>query len=232
MALASILESDRHLSLAGVRRLLANLALGLGTTVAVLALIDGPARAYAASVAGPPWSQREPLLRRAPRYVWEKGLQSSEGGVPRGFGRRVVHVRPAFLSTLLAALPFAGLPCAHAVDGPKLKKPTLNLRATPRMAFSPVTVLAVAELAGGDDVEQYYCPEIVWEWGDGGKSLQESDCPPFEEGVSKIERRFTAEHRYRRAGYYTLSATLRRAGKSIAKTDLKLTIRPGIADPR
>ena len=114
----------------------------------------------------------------------------------------------------------------------KPRRPSLNLRATPRMAFSPVTVFFTAELIGGDDVEQYYCPEVEWDWGDGGKSVQESDCAPYEPGVSKIERRFTADHRYRRAFVYTVSVTLRRTRRSIAKADIKVTVRPGIADPR
>ena len=66
---------------------------------------------------------------------------------------------------------------AEPADAPKLKKPKLDLRATPRMAFSPVNVLLVAELTGGDDVEEYYCPELEWDWDDGGKSVHEADCP-------------------------------------------------------
>ena len=62
---------------------------------------------------------------------------------------------------------------------------------------------------GGDDVEEYYCPELEWDWDDGGKSVQESDCPPFEAGVTKIERRFTAEHEYRKAGVYNVKVTMR-----------------------
>jgi hypothetical protein len=126
----------------------------------------------------------------------------------------------------------AGPLCVRAQDEPKPKRPSLSVRATPRIAFSPVTVFLTAELTGGDDIEQYYCPDIVWEWGDGGKSEQGSDCPPFEDGVSKIERRFSAEHVFRRAGNYTVSATLRRTGKALAKADVKLTIRPGFGDLR
>ena len=45
----------------------------------------------------------------------------------------------------------------------KPKKPHLELRASPRMAFSPVNVLLTAELIGGDDVEEYHCPELEWD---------------------------------------------------------------------
>lgn len=130
--------------------------------------------------------------------------------------------------TLLQAVPAA----AQADEKPRPKRPTLNVRATPRMAFSPVTVFVTAELVGGDDVEEYYCPEVEWQWGDGGKSVQESDCPPFEAGVSRIGRRFTGEHRFRRPGYYSVTVALRRADRIIARADVKVTVRSGLNDPR
>jgi len=128
------------------------------------------------------------------------------------------------LAAALAAAP------ALAADAPKPKKPKLDLRATPRMAFSPVNVLLVAELTGGDDVEEYYCPELEWEWDDGGKSVHEADCPAYEAGVSKIERRFTAEHEFRKAGLYTVKLTMRRANRPLAQTTIKITVRPGLGD--
>ena len=140
-------------------------------------------------------------------------------------------MRPRVVALILAAA-VAGPPAPITSSEPRLKRPSLNLRATPRMAFSPVNVFFTAELTGGDDVEQYYCPEVEWEWGDGGKSVQESDCAPYEPGVSKIQRRFTADHLFRRAFVYTVSVTLRRNRRSIAKADIKITVRPGIADPR
>jgi hypothetical protein len=121
----------------------------------------------------------------------------------------------------------AGL--AVAADA-KPKKPKLDLRGTPRMAFSPVNVFFTAELAGGDDVEEYYCPELEWDWDDGGKSTQESDCPPFEAGKTKIERRFTADHEYRRAGVYNVKVTMRRADRSLAAASVRVTVRPGLGD--
>jgi hypothetical protein len=135
--------------------------------------------------------------------------------------------RLAVLSLLLAAS--AALP-ASAVT-PKVKKPRLDLRATPRMAFSPVRVLLTAELTGGGDVEEYHCPEIEWDWDDGGKSLQEADCAPFEDGKTKIERRFTADHEYRKAGVYNVRVTMRRTNKPLATAAVRVTVRPGLGDP-
>ena len=132
------------------------------------------------------------------------------------------------LAVLLLVLAASAAPPAYA---DKVKKPRLEVRATPRMAFSPVRVMLTAELTGGDDVEEYYCPEIEWEWDDGGKSVQESDCEPFEPGVTKIQRRFTYDHHYNKAGIYNVRVTMRRADRPIASASVKITVRPGVSDP-
>lgn len=117
-----------------------------------------------------------------------------------------------------------------AAEGAKVKKPRLDLRATPRMSFSPTRILLTAELTGGGDVEDLHCPEIEWDWDDGGKSVQESDCSPFEPGVTKIERRFTADHEYRKAGVYNVKITMRRTNRTIASANVRVTVRPGLGD--
>jgi PKD repeat protein len=134
-----------------------------------------------------------------------------------------------FAGSCLIVAAFLAVPAVPAEEA-KPKKPKLDLRATPRMAFSPVNVLLTAELTGGDDVEEYYCPELEWEWDDGGKSVHEADCPAYEAGVSKIERRFTAEHEYRKAGMYNVKLTMRRANRTLAQTTIKITVRPGLGD--
>ena len=117
-----------------------------------------------------------------------------------------------------------------ALQDNKLKKPRLDLKATPRFAFSPVTVFLTAELAGGDDIEEYHCLEIEWDWDDGGKSVHEADCAPFQPGVTKIERRFSQDHEYRRSGVYNIKATLKRTGRSLATNTVRVTVRPGLGD--
>jgi hypothetical protein len=83
---------------------------------------------------------------------------------------------------------------------------------------------------GGDDVEELYCPELEWDWDDGGKSVHESDCAPFEAGVTKLERRYTAEHEYRKAGVYNVKVTMRRSNRPLAVASVKITVRPGLGD--
>jgi len=123
-----------------------------------------------------------------------------------------------------AALGFLALALATPVAaGPGAKKPRLDLRASPRIAFSPVEVLAVAELNGGDDLEEFYCPGLEWDWGDGDRSTHESDCAPFGPGA-ELDRRFSARHAYRRAGDYEVRVTLRRAERSIAMATVRVTV--------
>src|SRR3954467_9220982 len=134
------------------------------------------------------------------------------------------------LAALAAALALAAATASPAADAPKPKKPKLDLRAIPRMAFSPVNIMLTAELTGGEDVEEFYCPELEWDWDDGGKSVHEADCPEYEAGKSKIERRFTAEHQYPKAGSYNVKLTMRHANKVLAQSTIKLTVRPGLGD--
>ena len=127
----------------------------------------------------------------------------------------------------IAVLLAAGATAGSAA--PKARKPQLDLRATPRMAFSPVNVLVTAELKGGDDVEDFHCPEIEWDWDDGGRSVHQQDCEPLEPGAP-LERRFTANHAYRQAGTYTVKITMRRAERPVAVAQTTVTVRPGLGD--
>jgi hypothetical protein len=131
---------------------------------------------------------------------------------------------------VVAALSLLAPGLAPAQEKPKKgKKPGLDLRANPRYAFSPVNVFFVAELKGGDDMEAFYCPEVEWEWGDGGKSVHESDCEPWAEGTT-IQRRFTANHTFQFAGLYRTRVTLRRSGKAIVSQSVQVTVRAGLGD--
>lgn len=121
--------------------------------------------------------------------------------------RRVLPVVPWVLIALVVP--------ARAADRVEGRKPRLDVKATPRMAFPPVMVLVTGQLVGGDDSEEFYCPALEWNWGDGGRSAQESDCAPFDTDM-KMARRFSARHAYREPGSYEIRLTLRRADRSIA----------------
>ncbi|HSB62295.1 MAG TPA: PKD domain-containing protein [Vicinamibacteria bacterium] len=123
-----------------------------------------------------------------------------------------------------AVVPLLVLALATPVlAGPRANKPRFDLRATPRIAFSPVSVLVVAELNGGDELEEFHCPGLEWDWGDGARSAHEADCEPFEPGTT-LERRFSARHVFRRAGEYDVKVTLRRAERSLAVAPVRVTV--------
>jgi hypothetical protein len=90
-------------------------------------------------------------------------------------------------------------------DKKDAKRPSLSLKATPGTGMVPVRVSATAEFKGGDDdFQEYYCPAVAWDWGDGTVSEAASDCDPYEAGVSQIRRRFTQSHTYKRPGAFRI----------------------------
>jgi hypothetical protein len=131
----------------------------------------------------------------------------------------------ALLSAALAfaLIGVAGAPAA-AKDA-KPKKPKLEVRAVPMMAMAPVEVLLLIDLKGGDDLEEYYCPEIEVLWDDGGKSSQEADCPPFQPGTA-ITRHYSLSHEYRNGGEFEVRVRLRRAERIITSTQVRVSVRP------
>lgn len=102
-------------------------------------------------------------------------------------------------------------------DKKERKRPSLSLKAAPNNGMVPVRVSATAEFKGGDDdYQEYYCPTVEWNWGDGTISESASDCEPYKAGVSQIRRRFTQAHTYKRAGTYRIVFRLKRSDKVLA----------------
>jgi hypothetical protein len=110
------------------------------------------------------------------------------------------------------------------------KRPKLTLKAQPVIAMSPARVVLTAELVGGsNDYEDYYCPTVEWDWGDGTQSASTNDCEPYEAGKSEIKRRFTKEHVFR-AGAYRVSFRLKRHDKAVGFASVNVQVRPGLRD--
>jgi hypothetical protein len=122
---------------------------------------------------------------------------------------------PAMVGLCLAVSLFAQAPENKAKADPK--RPSLNLKATPGTGMVPVRITVAAEFKGGDDdFEEYYCPTIEWNWGDGTVSESTNDCNPFEAGKSTIRRRYTVSHTFKRAGAYRISFRLKNKEKVVA----------------
>ena len=134
-------------------------------------------------------------------------------------------------SLMLAAALAAG---ARAQDKPKDsgqdRRPQLKLSARPPLGMAPLKVVLTADLQGGpNDSEEFYCPTVEWDWGDGTMSESTVDCDPYERGKSEIKRRWTVEHVFR-AGQYHVVLRLKRRDKAITQATVSLDVRPGLRD--
>lgn len=110
-------------------------------------------------------------------------------------------------------------------------KPKVKLSAQPMVAISPARVVLTAELVGGaNDFEEFYCPTVEWEWGDGTTSENSNDCAPYEPGKSEIKRRFTVEHVFQRASIYRVQFRLKRHAKPVAFATVNVQIRAGLRE--
>ncbi len=109
------------------------------------------------------------------------------------------------------------------------KKPSLSLKATPSVSFAPARIVVVAEVRGGsDDTEEFYCPTVEWEWGDGTTSTAEADCDPYEPGKSQIKRRYTVEHRFKNPGGFRIALRLKKGTKVAAMANVLVQVRAGL----
>jgi hypothetical protein len=87
----------------------------------------------------------------------------------------------------------------------------------------------VAEVKGWpDDLEEFYCPTVEWEWGDFTSSTVEADCDPYEPGKSAIKRRYTVEHRFKNPGAFKIILRLKKGNKIVASANSQIQVRAGL----
>ena len=143
--------------------------------------------------------------------------------------RRFLQTSASILAATLCASPGLSAPQKDAKD-PKDKddkRPKLTLKAQPVISMSPSKVTLRAELVGGsNDYEEFYCPTIEWDWGDGTQSESMSDCEPYQAGKSEIKRRFTVDHVFR-AGSYQVAFRIKRRDKPLAQVTTTIQVQGG-----
>ena len=146
----------------------------------------------------------------------------------------VIHSLGAVLLAVGCALVAASTATARpsAREAAKPQKPTLTLKATPIMSFTPAKIHFVAELKGGpDDEEDLYCPSVEWDWNDDTTSESSADCEPYQAGKSQIRRRFTVDHVYRLAGNYRVQIRLKKRSRVVLSANVFVQVSPGARDP-
>lgn len=131
---------------------------------------------------------------------------------------------PVTFLAICVATSFAGAKKPAGKDKDNAK-PVLSLRATPMMAFAPARISLSAQLKGVNQTdEDFYCPTIQWNWGDGTISESSSDCEPFQPNKSEIQHFFTVQHIYKLGGEYTVTLYLKKADKVVALASASLNI--------
>jgi hypothetical protein len=134
--------------------------------------------------------------------------------------------------TLVAALAVSVAAAAvTAAQKGGEEKPSLSLKATPPVGFTPLRVRLAVEVRGGsDDYAEFYCATVEWDWGDGTMSENSSDCDPYEAGKSSIRRSYTAEHVYRQAGNFRVFFRLKQKNRVVGATSANLQVRAGAGE--
>jgi hypothetical protein len=143
----------------------------------------------------------------------------------------MIHPRRALplLAVLVVALATSNASGAQRSGDDK--KPSLSLKATPPVGFSPLKVRLVVDVRGGsDDYEEFYCPTIEWDWGDGTVSGNSEDCDPYQSGKSTIKRRYSIEHVFRQPGTFQVFFRLKQRDRVIAASSSNIQVRPGVRD--
>ena len=138
---------------------------------------------------------------------------------------------------LLVCVGLALLPALTSAqqkpEGRDQARPRLTLRAQPPVGIAPARIVFTAELVGGaNDFEEFYCPTVLWEWGDDTQSESTLDCEPYEPGKSEIRRRFTVEHQFRRSGGYKVFFRLKKRDKPVGAVSVQVQIQPGAGEQR
>ena len=76
---------------------------------------------------------------------------------------------------------------------------------------------------GGD--ENYYCPRVEWEWEDGTKGTEESDCPAFEAAEKQDhERIWNKSHQFWEPGNHVIKVKVYKGSKLIRTLDGKVEV--------
>jgi hypothetical protein len=141
------------------------------------------------------------------------------------------------LSFLRRALPAILCASALAVSaqaaGPDKKdKPSISVKVSPLVGFSPARMVLTADIRGGaNDYEEFYCATVEWDWGDDTRSEAKTDCEPYESGKSEIKRHYTIDHTFETAGDYRVEFRLKQKNKIVARGSTDVKVRPGVRDP-
>ncbi len=118
------------------------------------------------------------------------------------------------------------LSTAAGSQGAAPPKPRLTLKALPKTGTPSTLFVFQAVLTGAEETEDFYCLSTEWIWEEQlDSSINESECPPWEPGETKIDRSFSEEQSFRTPGPHLVKVVLRKGEKQIATASITVTVR-------
>jgi len=127
------------------------------------------------------------------------------------------------LRCLAVALLLAAAPASNGAAPPK---PKLTLKALPTHGTTSTLFIFQAILQGGEDSEDLYCLGTEWIWEEQlDSSINETECPPYVPGETKIDRSFSEEQSFRTPGPHLVKVVLRKGEKQIATASITVRVR-------
>lgn len=73
-----------------------------------------------------------------------------------------------------------------------------------------------------DDIEEYYCLDEIWDWGDGTQSVHEPDCDPYVVGT-ELKRDFSDTHAFG-PGRWNIVFALMHLDEIVIKADVQIRV--------
>ena len=138
---------------------------------------------------------------------------------------------PAILCALIVGFGSCQ-PSIAAAGSDKKAKPSVSVRASPTIGFSPARMVLTAELKGGaDDYEEFYCASIEWDWGDDtrvGVAAPTASRTKPERARSSGDS--SIDHVFNFSGDYRVQFRLKQKNKIVGSGSTDVKIRPGIRD--
>jgi hypothetical protein len=108
-------------------------------------------------------------------------------------------------------------------------KPKVELKASPAMAVLPsgprpaIVSFKLTIKHGGN--EDFYCPKLEWRWQDDTTSVEESDCPPFEQASPGDQQRtWTRARQFWEPGEHRISVRLYKGDRLIRTIDTRVEV--------
>ena len=128
------------------------------------------------------------------------------------------RTRGSLLALFVAAL------LASPATGGDAKRLTLDLRVVPRIGPPSTDFVFVADLKGGVDGRELYCPTLEWQWDSDDTSVEEGNCPPYEAGVTPVQRHFSITHRFPAETSRDVMLVVRQGDKVLARANVSVRV--------